>query len=230
MGRFLEGDVYDLGRLLSVDGFEIFLLASGGSENWSNEKQQYDVVHSYDLGMRRILEIFQKETYLILISEPGIDRKIKFFKLDPSGCKVSDFIRGKGYKCNTIAAYGGHKGKDGKMCGYYWQTWKMVLKKRWGIFSENGYALQYRGWLDYTFFQFELNILKRGWTVIDGHDIEKFSFWDVTEDIKKTAKELIYKALEEKIRTSGKKLADALKAVGLEEKIEYLSMYERDEE
>ena len=229
MDRMLEGYVYDLGKLLRIDGYDAFILESGASETWDNEKQRYDVIHSYDLGMRRILNTSRKEAYLILISTDCINQKMEIFRLDPSGCKISDFIKEKGYKCEIIAEYGGRIGKEGKRYGQYWENWKMVLHERRGCFSENGYALQYKGWLDYTFYQFEMNILNRGWIMVEDHDIARFSLWNVTEDIVHSARGLIQKALNEHINVSGKELADALKKTGLEECIEYLRMYERDE-
>jgi len=188
MSKLLNGCAYDLEKLIRVEGGHAFILETGEwLETRDDEKLLYDVEHYYDLGKQRILKISHKEAYLILILEKGTEQKMEILKLDLSGCKISDFLRGKGYKCNIIAEYGGRKGKDGNIHGFSDQTWEMVLHERWGIFSENGYALQYKGRLDYTFYQFELNILNRGWTMIEGHDIQKFSLWNVLDNIMREA-------------------------------------------
>lgn len=229
MNGILKGYAYDLEKVIRIDGAKGFIFECGGSEHWDNEKQQYEMIHAYDLGKRRILNITDKEAYLILVSETDGEQRYQFFRLDPSGCKISDFIREKGINCSIIAEYGGRRGKDGILYGFSGETWKNALHGRFGMFTENGYALQYRGWLDYTFYQFELNIRKRGWAVIDGHDIAGFSLWNVTKDIMHDARGLIEKVLEEKVNISGKELADSIKAVGLESESEYLYMFERDD-
>ncbi len=230
MNKLLNGYAYNLEKLIRVEGGHAYILGIGESEKRSIEKHQYDVEHYYDLGKQRILKISRREAYLILLLEKGTEQKMEIFKLDPAGCKISDFLREKGYKCSIIAEYGGRKGKDGNIHGFLGQTWEMALHRRRGIFSENGYALEYVGWLDYTFYQFELNILNRGWMTIDGHDIQKFVLWNVEDDILLKAENLIETALKEKVDISGKEFADNIKAAVLEEEIKYLAMYERDGE
>lgn len=230
MDKLREGYVYDLDKLIRIEGFQGFILEGCGDNHYDMRESE----SPYDLGKQRILRIETKgcigETYLILVSELEVSPKIQFIKLNPAGCKISDLLRKKGFKCSIIAEYGGRTGRDGKRHGYYWETWKMALHKRRGIFSEYGYALQYRGWLDYWFHQFELVVLKRGWTMIDGHDIAKFSLWNVTEDIMDDAYDLIKRTLTERVTISGIEFTNSIKDAGLGEYIEYLAMYERDDE
>lgn len=216
MDKLLEGYAYDLEQLIRIDGYRGFLLEGG---SW-----QYDEPCLYDLGMRRILKSYRSEMRLVLVGK----EEMRMLEL-AHGCKVSDFLRERGYKCSMIAEYGCRTGKDGKHYGWHGQTWKRALNERRAIFSKNGFALQYKGWADYTFYQFELYILKKEWVMAEGIDIESFQLWNVTEDIMEKAEALIKKALTGRINVTGRELADALKAVGLEDEIEYLGMYERDE-
>ena len=220
MEGLLKGYAYDLEKLIRIDGYHGFLMESGAYD-WDHTRKR----RQYDLGMRRILEIGTEETYLILI---GGGESITI-ELNEE-CKISDVLRKLGYKCSIIAEYGGHVGKDGKRYGYEWETWKMALHEREAVFSENGYALQYKGWLDYTFYQFELNILKKGWLVIDGYDIAALRFWNVGVDIMGRAKSLIEKSLEKKWNISGMDLRILLMDHQLKDYIEFLRMDERDED
>ncbi len=229
MNNLLKGYTYDLEKLIRVEGGHAFILETGGSEKWDNETHQNLAAHCYDLGKQRILRITKKEAYLILILEKGTEYKMEISRLDPSGCKVADLIREKGCHCCVIAEYGGKRGKDGIVKGFIGQTWEMALNKREGEFSEAGYALQYRGWLDYTFYRFELFFMNRGRIIIDGHDVEGFALYNVMEDIMLEAGHLIDRVLKEKMQITGKDLADALKAAELEEYIKFLNIYEWDD-
>ena len=219
MEGLLKGYAYDLDKVIRIDGYHGFLLESGAYD-WDHEHKK----RKFDLGMRRILEIGTEKTYLILIGE----EQILALELKEE-CKVSDILKKLGYKCSIIAEYGGRTGKDGKRHGYYWETWKMALHERKAIFSENGYALQYKGWLDYWFYQFELNLLKSGWGVIDGHDIAAFHFWNVDVDVMDRAELLIEKSLLQEWKISGKELSGLLIDHQLKEEIKFLRMIERDE-
>lgn len=83
--------------------------------------------------------------------------------------------------------------------------------------------------VDYWFYNFEMHIVKRGWTVIDDDDIEIFFLWNVTQDIMSNAIDLIRKALTEKVEISGKEFINRIEVAKLGESIPYLAIYKRDE-
>ena len=220
--KIISGSVYDLEHLISIDGYHGFIMEEG--ETFGHDSKGENRV---DLGKGRILK-FCPETniYLILANKSEIIPVL----LPSSGCRVSDILKEKGIKYSIVAEYGGRMGKDGKRYGFIWETWKMALHERRGLFSGNGYALQYKGWADYWFYQFEMNLVTKGQVVLDGHDIEKFSVWNDTNDIMDKALFLIMPALTEKVNISGKKFAELLKSAGLGDSIEWIRMYEREEE
>lgn len=215
MEKLLKGYAYDLEKLIRIEGYHGFLLRS-------DRERPDKEPGNYDLGKRRILNLYSSEAYLILV---GRDQIISV-KIEP-GSKISDVLKKMGYKCRVIAEYGGHVGRDGKRTGYSWETWKMAVRERRAIFSENGYALQYRAWLDYWFYQFELRILKKGWIMIEDHDIAAFHFDNVTEDIMDRGRSLIEKALEKEWNLSGRELENLLGKYCLESDIDYLWMAKR---
>ena len=218
MNKILKGNAYDLAKLISIEGYEGFILESGASR-WECEETKYEAPYLYDLGMRRILKIYRSKVYLILVGRS----EVLIWELESTDCKISDFLRKKGYKCRIIAEY---RRESSRLHA----AWEFALHERWAIFSKNGYALQYKGWADYTFYQFELTILKKGWMVIDGHDIERFHMWNVMEDIMGRTEGLIEKTLCEPQALTGEMLADLIKNVGLAEEIRWLRMTERDDE
>jgi hypothetical protein len=225
MEKILKGYSYCLDKLIRIEGYKAFLLESDDKQEHFDENGfvKSEEVPCYDLGMRRRLRISGK-VYLILIGEEGMN----IIEPDPAGCRLSELLKEKGYNSSSIAEYGGRTGEDGKPHGYYWQNWRRALDERKAVFSENGYALQYRGWADYTFYQFELKLLKRGWIRIGGYDIEGFVLWNVTEDIMEKAGKLIEKALLAPQSLSGPEFAEMLKKAELKDQIEYLRMMERD--
>lgn len=219
MDKILKGNAYDLAKLISIEGYEGFILESGKTRWNCWDREEPEVPYLYDLGMRRILKICRSEVYLILVGKS----EVLIWKLEPTGCKISDFLRKKGHKCRIIAEYR-------RESSSLHTAWEFALHERWAIFSKNGYALQYKGWADYTFYQFELIVLKKGWMVIDGHDIESFHMWNVMENIMDKAESLIEKTLCEPQVLTGKMLADLIQNAGLAEEMQWLRMTERDDE
>ena len=62
------------------------------------------------------------------------------------------------------------------------------------------------------------------------YDVAKLSLWNVTNNIMVVAVDLIDKVLTEKTKFSGKEFINLFKSVGLEDEIEYMSIYDRDDE
>ena len=62
------------------------------------------------------------------------------------------------------------------------------------------------------------------------YDVAKLSLCNVTNNIMVVAVDLIDKVLTEKTKFSGKEFINLFKSVGLEDEIEYMYIYDRDDE
>ncbi len=224
MNTILYGRAYDLAAVIDTGETRAFLLEERGGDCFGDEEH-------VDLGRRRILSV-GANTWLVLVKGEELTfEKLLFPEREESSEDVkakpavhlADILRNKGISCRTVTKYR----TTGSWSGY--PAWWHALKRRAAVFSEAGYALQYRGWLDYTFYQFELHLLKKGWLTIGGHDIESVFFWNVMEDILGRGRTLIERALEEPRRITEEVLTEQLKASGLWEEREWLRMVEREQ-
>ena len=223
MNTILYGSAYDLAAVIDTGETRAFLLEERGGDGSGDEGY-------VDLGRRRMLSV-GGNTWLILVKGeeltfekllfPKCEESSENAKEQPAIC-LADILRDKGISCRTVTNYR----MTGSWSGY--PAWWHALKRRTALFSEAGYVLQYRGWLDYTFYQFELHLLKKGWLTIGGHDIESVLFWNVMEDILSRGRTLIERALEEPRRITEEILTEQLKASGLWEEREWLRMVERE--
>lgn len=210
MDKILKGCAYSLDHLIAIEGYGGFIFESGSS----NHEHPY---YRINLGMKRELILQSEEAYLILDGAEGI----LIEKLEYPRCKLSELLRRKGVKCRIIADYK-------KSSSRYKAAWKRAMEERKGYFSENGYALQYQGWADYTFYKFEFIIKKSGWIIIGNHDIEIFRFWYVEEDIMVKADKLIEKALLQPQNLSGQEFMKKLGDAKLDEQLPWFQMIERE--
>ncbi len=223
MNTILYGNAYDLAAVIDTGETRAFLLEEKGG-NSSGEKGDVD------LGWRRILSV-GANTWLVLVKgEELFFEKLRFPEQEKSSenvkgqtaVRIADLLRDMGNSCRTVTKYS----RTGGWFGY--PAWWHALKRRAALFSGAGYAIQYRGWLDYAFYQFELHMLKKGWLTIGGHDIESVLFWNVMEDILSRGRTLIERALEEPRWITEEVLTELLKASGLWEEREWLRMVERE--
>jgi hypothetical protein len=211
MEMIIKGFASSLKMLVHIEGYDGYLLESGNSGNSGSE-------HLVDLGYGRIFRTEYENLHLVLFER----NKLIFHELPLGKIKIKNFLNEKGYSCKIAADYKSVPGLR--------TSWKVAMKERQAVFSSKGFALQYRGWLDYTFYQFELNILDRGWIRVGGHDIQRFEMWNVMEDILGIFEESICKALSSSQDITGKQMADLFRNAKIEDEIGYLRMYERDDE
>lgn len=225
MEKMLKGNVYDLAPILEIEGYCAYLLERRSGFVWEE-------MCRVNLGRKRILHT-DRDLWLILQSEDGIRmEKMSFperydFSKDPNGehhptVNLVEMLREKGLKCRTTANY------DTRFKTKIEPAWRHALHSSWGMFSENGYALQFSGWLDYTYYQFEMWIVKKGGLVIGEHDIEGVRVWNVTEDVMEKAEALIRSALEEKHCITEEVFTKCIKECGLWEMQPWIEIYERD--
>lgn len=211
MDRIVKGYAYSLKHLMDIEGYSGYILACGRSDF----KKPY---YTINFGMKRELTVYEEEVYLILEGAEGI----LIEKLEYPGCRLSEYLRRKGIGYRIIAEYDKHRRSS------FRPAWEYALTRRRACFSENGYALQYYGWADYTYYQFELNFKTSGWMLLEGHDIAEFKLWYVCEDIMGKAETWIDMALLKPQKLSGEQLADIFKKAGLEDEIKRLQMFERE--
>ena len=209
MVKLIKGYASSLEMLIHIDGYTGFLIKSGESGKSKSERR-------VDLGYRRVFGTLYENLHLVLVG----NKKIFFYELPAGRIKLQDFLKEKGYTSKLATDYKSNPGLR--------TNWERAMKERPAVFSENGYALQYCGYLDYTFYQFELNIINPGWVKVGGHDIEKFETWNVMEDILRIFEEPICNALTGRQDITGQQLSDLFKAAKIEDEIEWLRMYERD--
>lgn len=219
MEKILKGTAYELSPVLQIKDYNAYLLEDSSGWNWEE-------MCRVNLGRKRILHVSRK-LWLILESKEELHiERIEFparydFSEDPNGLKhpmvtLQDLLRDRGMECKTVAQYDKNSGTR------YCPAWERSLDKRRAIFSENGYALQYKGWLDYTFYQFEMKLTKRGWLLIGEHDVECLTLWNVTDDIMDKAGNLIEKVLLKQYVISNEDFAEYIKQAGLSRNMEQL--------
>ena len=206
----VEGTVYRLDKVIQIEGFRGFIVEEGNDHHPSKRK--------VNLGMRRIIRTHYYPLYLVLAGEQEID----IYPLDDDENDIRSILQDKGYEVTLKADYRKYQGAwehaigIGFDCGFY------------GVFTENGYAVQEKLWADCWEHSLEMKFVKPGMLKIEGHDIQEVKIELVLADVYDKGRELIIKALLQPNRMTGKQLAGYLKDSGLEEVITFVRYYEPD--
>ena len=208
MCQLIEGRTYRLEKVIEIEGFTGFIV---GEEDLSEDKEPVMI----DLGMKRILEVFRENVYLVLAGKD----EVRIRKLECRDIKLSEFLKSEGIRYKFKADYRKFKG-----------AWEKALDVSNGLFGTNGYAVCMSFWCDWMFHNFELKLVNPGWLTIEGYDIEAVMGWNLGNDVLSEAHGLITDILTAPQRFTGKEYADRLKESGLTETIPYLRMIEREEE
>ena len=208
MCQLIEGRTYRLEKVIEIEGFTGFIV---GEEDLSEDKEPVMI----DLGMKRILEVFRENVYLVLAGKD----EVRIRKLECRDIKLSEFLKSEGIRYKFKADYRKFKG-----------AWEKALDVSNGLFGTNGYAVCMSFWCDWMFHNFELKLVNPGWLTIEGYDIEAVMGWNLSDDVYSKAHGLIKDILTAPREFTGKEYADRLKESGLTETIPYLRMIEREEE
>lgn len=211
MNTVFSGTAHDLSKLFETPGYRLFLFTKG-CEN------EYRV----NLGMNRFMKV--KYAALLLIPENGGKLRMEILKAteEKQSVSVAGELKRLGIKYKVIADY------DKKLKWQFHPAWKNALCSRWMIFSEAGYALQYVGWLDGVFVQFEMHFNEKNHLEIESHDIMSIYLTNVSDNVMEKAEYYITKMLESPCRISETEFVDAIKAADLWDMQPYFVMYERE--
>ncbi len=220
MDEILYGNAYDLLAVYELEDCQYSYLLEASYKSECGETCRVD------LGMKRILEI-NRNSWLVIVKKNELVYEKIAFPENTNGeyqpiIKLSEIFKEKGINCRV--SNDKYKDKNG------WRNnpaWKNALDRRKGMFSKNGFALQYCGWLDCWLYNFDMVLMNKNWITIGGHDIERFFCYAVTKDIMNNGKKLIEKVLERSYSISEKEFAEQIERCGLWKEIEEISMVER---
>ncbi len=211
MNTVFSGNAHDLSKLFETPGYRLFLFTQGG-------ENEYRV----NLGMNRIMKV--RSAALLLIPENGGNPRMEMLKApeEKPSVSVAGELKRLGIKHKVIADY------NKKLKWKLFPAWENALRSSWIIVSEAGYALQYVGWLDGVFVQFEMHLAEKNQLVIGSHDIESIYLINVDTNVMQKARTYITKVLESPCSILETEFADAVKAANLWEMRPYIELHERD--
>ena len=203
MNELLEGNVYRLGSVMEITGYQGYILM---------EEDAYTGKDStvIDLGLRRKLIIPYTKAYLILVNN-HVSRAKEF---SGKNNKLSTILSDMGINAKTKAGYS--KGKN----AWHYAIGKGPNSSVKGIFGKYGYAVQEKIWADCWEFDFSMRLFNPGWVRIGGVNTDwlSTSHW-VLDDVMDKGSKLIRTALTKEVDISEEKYRKVLKKAGLEESL-----------
>lgn len=215
MKRTIDGNAYPLDRFMQIDGCRGFIL-----ERFTTRDNITERFTNIDLGLNRNLKFYMADALLILVS----GEEIFYRELSDDHIDLLKLFEDNGMKVSLVEDYPENRDirTDPEVSCH-------------GYFSPNGYALvkhcnDKNDPLNISFWtlDYEIDLLRRGWTKIEGYDIERFTLSGLPNTKAGSAIPFIEKALTEQIEISGKEFADKLKKSGLTAYITSIYMYERE--